>query len=348
MAHNLSTHKDSTGQERRSFFSLRQSGWHGLGQIVDKPVSDLEACKLAGLDWTADEVNLRLADDLTPVPTHKCIVRSDTKAQLGVVTTGFTLVQNADLFEWFRGLEGFADDVVIETAGCLGKGETVWVMAKCPGLRMDIGGDEIQGYMLMANGHGGNRRLQILPTTVRVVCQNTLGMATTHMEKGKEHKGSLNAGFQLRHTKNIKGMMDQVQRAYAKTTTAWAKTEEALRFLAAKPLTELNTFRLFNEPFLTAEQIVQQEKGDESPQAAVIRATREAKCQEILASDTCQMPGTKGTVFAAMQAVTEYVDHEAPSKSDDKEARFESANFGGRGEETKRNVFALAMELAGA
>lgn len=350
MAHNLSKHRDENGIERDSFFSLRESGWHTLGQVVNAPVTNKEARKLAGLDWIAEEANLRL-DDLTPVPTHKCIIRSDTKAQLGVVTKQFTPVQNAELFEWLEGLEGFADDVVIETAGCLGKGETVWVMAKCPGLRMDIGGDLIEGYMLLANGHGGNRMVNILPTTIRVVCANTLGMATDHMLKGKRHKASLSAGFKIRHTKNVKEIMQQVQQSYAKTTDAWKKTEEALRFLAAKPLTELATFRLFNESFLTPEQIAEQENGDESTQAQTIRANREAVCRKLLASETNQQKGTKDTIFSALQAVTEYIDHEAPARVEAdqvKAARFESANFGGKGEEVKSNAFALAMELAGA
>lgn len=350
MADNLSYHRDQNGIERRSFYSVRETGWHKLGQVVDRPVADPEAKKLAGLDWVAEEVGLRLIN-MSPVTTHKAIIRSDTKAQLGIVSVGFTPVQNTDLFEWLRGLEGFADDVVIETAGALGKGETVWVMAKCKGLRMDIGGDEIQGYMLLANGHGGNRRLQILPTTVRTVCANTLAMATAHMTDGK-HKASLATGFQLRHTKNVKSMMEQVQKAYAKTPDAWAKTEEALRFLASKPLTELDTFRLCNEPFLTPEQIAEQDKGDESDRAAMLRATREAKIREILGSATCQQPGTKDTIFSLLQSVTEYVDHEAPTRGategEKTAARFESAHFDGHGEDVKRNAFALAMELAEA
>jgi phage/plasmid-like protein (TIGR03299 family) len=349
MAHNLAQHTDEAGNTKHSFFSLRESAWHKLGQVVDAPVSDREALKIAGLDWTANEEGLRLSDNLDPVPTHKCIVRSDTKAQLGVVTTGYTPVQNSDLFEWLRGLEGFADDVIIETAGALGKGETVWVMAKCPGLRMSIGGDEIQGYMLLANGHGGNRRLQILPTTVRVCCQNTLAMSTVGMH-GKAHTNSLSTGYQLRHSKNIKSMMQQVQHGYAQTTDAWARTEQALRFLASKPMTEMDTFRMFNEPFLTPEQIAEQEAGDEGEMAASIRANREASIREILASETCQVPGTKDTIFSAMQAVTEYVDHAAPSRDAEGATagagRFESANFGGKGETTKRNAYALAMELA--
>lgn len=349
MAHNLSRHRDENGNERHSFYSLRESAWHKLGQVVDLPVSDLDAKSLAGLNWTAEEVGLRL-DDLSPVTTHKAIIRSDTKAQLGIVSAGYTPVQNEDLFDWFRGLEGFADDVVIETAGAIGKGEIVWVMAKCKGLKTDIGGDELQGYMSMTNGHGGNLKLSITPTMIKQVCQNT-----TRMILAQTRKDTLASGWEMRHTPNIKERLSQIRKLYAQTTEAWKKTEEVMRFLVSKPLKELDTFRLFNEPFMTEAEVKAEAEGkQETDRTAMNRANREAKCREILASPTCQLPGMKDTLFAGFNALTEYIEHHKPARSKDgtpesaNMSRFESANFGGEGDKAKSRGFALAMELAGA
>lgn len=358
---------------RAAYYGVRELPWHKLGQTVNVPVSDAEAIKLAGLDWTADKVSL-YRGDMETVPSHFAVVRSDTQQTLGVVTKHYTPVQNQELFDWLRGLDGFAD-VQIETAGALNTGDTVWVLGRCNGMTFDIGGDEHRGYMLLANGHAGNRRLQIMPTQVRVVCANTLAMAggTAVRDDAKSTKqfvGSLSTGFMLRHTLNIRDMMTNIQTAYAKTTEAWKNTEMVMKHLASKPLTDEAISTLFNEPFakpkrvnvdqdalnaFIADEDVEPEAESESVRAEMIRAAREKRLREILASETCtRYQATSGTLFAGFNALTEYVDHESTVRTSTGTAeaqgmaRFTSANFGGNGEGIKRRAYKLALELAGA
>jgi phage/plasmid-like protein (TIGR03299 family) len=295
---------------------------------------------------------------MSPIDSHVCTVRSDTGITLGVVGKGYTPVQNSELFEWLRGLEGFSN-VIIETAGSLGVGETVWVLGRCKDLTLDIRGDVTNGYMLLSNGHNGQRKLTIMPTQVRVVCANTLRMA----ESTGERKSTLSTGFLLRHTSGIQDNMRQIQEAYAKTTEAWKLTEEALRLLAAKPLSESLLTRLFNEPWKApttpvAPSVVPEDPvaalaaPDEGARAAAIRIAREQRLQAILAGPTCQVIGTRDTLFSAFNAVTEYLDYETPTRQKDPSkaamARFESSCFGGTADEVKNRAFKLALELAGA
>ena len=37
-----------------TFASLRLPAWHGLGTVIDSPVSPLEFQSIAGLDWTSN------------------------------------------------------------------------------------------------------------------------------------------------------------------------------------------------------------------------------------------------------------------------------------------------------
>lgn len=377
MAHNLNSFTDANGAQRSAFFSLRESAWHGLGQVVDRPVSDGEAIKLAGLDWNVSLEPL-LRQDMSPLESHVATVRSDTKATLGVVSTGFVPVQNIELFEWMRGLDGYAD-VTIETAGALGAGESVWCMGRCDGLKLDLGDGGIQSYLLVSNGHAGNRRVHIMPTTVRVVCQNTLRMAESSKNKKRvlvngntDLKANLTSGFAFRHTTNVAENMKRVRDAYASTTDAWKTTEEALRFLHSKQFTVQSLNRLFVETFekpAKEEEVIEgvtaAVAADESERAKLIREERMKRLHEILGSETCNRPKIAGTLYSAFQAVTEFIEHELPvavrnveradgeSRGEAKSRaidlrRLTSTNFGGPGDALKETAWDLALELANA
>ncbi len=350
MAHNLDT---STGTA--AFYSLKEPGWHKLGNVVERPVTDDEALRLAGLDWEAELVPL-CRQDMVPIESHMAIVRSDNKHGLGVVGRNYCPLQNREMFKWLRGLETIGD-VVIETAGSIGLGETVWALGRVKDLRFDIKGDAFQGYLSLTNSHDGSRKFLLSPTCVRQQCWNTTAMII-----GQKRAGTMASGWELRHTSGIHANLEEIRKLYAQTADAWKSTEEALRFLADKPLTEAKLVRLFTEPFIPKVVITPEAKAeaeaaeaetkDESVRAAAIRLEREKRLREILASPTNQMAGTKDTIFAGFQALSEFCDYEigVRSKADSDESRTEarllSSNFGGRGDAVKRSGFKLALELA--
>ncbi len=357
----------ATTNGRAAFMSLRESAWHEMGTVVEQPVGSKVAIALAGLNWPVEEYNI-IREDATPIGSHKVIVRGDTKETLGVVGKSYTPIQNQALFDWLDGLDGFAD-VTIETAGALGKGETVWVLARCGGMRFSIRGDEFQGYISLTNGHGGNHQLMVTPTSIRQCCQNT-----TRMVMQQDRRNTLASGFNLRHTSNIQESFDRIRECYARTTESWKKTQEVMNLLASKPLTDEALTRLITDPFakpkatgsasaLEADlDALEREQGVDKPLTVMgeLNANaRRAAIETILASPTCQVPGTRDTIFAGYNAVSEYLEHAISFRTDknlseaDKARsmaakRFASANFGGQNDERKSKAFAVAMELAGA
>ncbi len=357
----LSTYKDANGNVLRSFYSLRENAWHGLGQVVERPVTDDEALKLSGLDWELDLVPLCRAD-MVPIDSHMAAVRGDTKITLGVVGKNYTPVQNRELFAWMRGLEAIGE-VMIETAGALMDGSTVWVQARIKDLHFDVNGDEHQGYLSLTNGHCANRLLTLTPTMTRQVCNNTTRMIT-----GQKRLGTLATGFNLRHSRGVIVNLEAIKDMYVQTAKAWKETEEALRLMASAPLTEESINRMFIEPWIpkpaTAEAKAEAEaaaaaevEADESTRASAIRMEREKRLREILASETCQTKN-KDTVFSAFNAVTEFLEHDTTARGKAgltgaalertvKASRFES-NLDGKADEIKGKALKLALELAGA
>src|SRR5690606_5534237 len=108
-------------------------------------------------------------DDLQPVPDHFAIRRDDTHRVLGVVGRDYQPLQNDQIFDFFTGLAG-ERPLAFETAGTFQQGRIVWVQAHLPDLDLRLGEDQAKTYLLIANGHVGNRPLAIIPTTIRVVC----------------------------------------------------------------------------------------------------------------------------------------------------------------------------------
>jgi phage/plasmid-like protein (TIGR03299 family) len=323
MSHNLSTFTDERGNTKHCMLSLRESPWHQLGQRIEQPVGSSEAIKLAGLDWSVSMQGIYTTDMLA-VPEHRAVVRSDTNAVLGIVKDSYQPVQNRELFAWFDSLSGTAP-IVYETAGALGKGETVWILAKMPD-EIRVGHDLTQCFMLLYSGHAANRLLTIAPTGVRVVCANTLRLAVADI-RANRRKRRLEAGYRIRHTAGVRRALDDVAAAYAKTKASIDATRDAYNFLARVPMTEAMVATVLEQAF-KRDQLAP----SEADRAAAMRKARDERVRAILASPTCTGVGVNGTAFALLNAVTEYVDHVRGTRTREGQStgtqRFASAHFG--------------------
>ena len=72
------------------------------------------------------------------------------------------------------------------------------------------------------------------------------------------------------------------------------------------------------------------------------------KLDAILASGTCQIPGTAGSYYALAQAAIEYLDHEQGNGKTTAASRFYRSNFHNSGTQTKDRAWTTALELATA
>jgi phage/plasmid-like protein (TIGR03299 family) len=260
--------------ESQSIASYRPSPWRTIGQVVDRPLDSGDAIQLAGLDWQVQSKQLYTAD-LDAVPNHVAMVRSDTGNVIGVVGTAFEPVQNHELFAFLRSLAGTAP-ITIDSAGCFNAGAIVWVLARIADLDIRIGEDLSRGYMLAVTAHDSSRSVTLVPTTLRITCMNSLRMVDAQMRRS-HGKPRLQAGYRLRHTKNVHRAIEEVAAAYRNTRSAHQATKDAYEFLASRPMTEAMVKAMF-------ERVFSRDGSSEADRAKSIREAREHKLRTILAS----------------------------------------------------------------
>lgn len=172
---------------------VRTVPWHRLGTRLESPPTSEEAIRAAGLHWEVRKFPLfakfgedgqffRKVKRVGLMPLDR--IRSPECPVFGVVGEDYGIVQNSDAFRFF-------DPIVkekkasYETAGALGEGERIWILAKVPGEARVHKNDPIDKYLLLVNSHTGLATVQIKLTPVRVVCNNTLTMALSYGESVK-------------------------------------------------------------------------------------------------------------------------------------------------------------------
>ena len=197
MAHNLAT---TSGQAAMMFYG--QKPWHGLGVELNHPATAAEAIEAAGSGYGVDLVPL-FTQNGDPIPRRKGVIRTDTNQVLGTVGPGYTPIQNAECF-------GFLDAIVADgglhyhTAGALGRGEKIWMLAKLPGhIRVKDTDDITEKYLLLHNSHDGTSCLRVHFTPIRVVCQNTLSIA---------ERNARGQGISIRHRGDLSARVHEAQK----------------------------------------------------------------------------------------------------------------------------------------
>ena len=233
----------------------KAAAWHGLGTIVQDAPSPAEALKIAGLDWEVQQWALSATDGeagRVAIASHVANIRTDTGKVLGIVGRDWTPFQNAELADFCDALSANGP-VKIETAGSIRGGEKVWFLLK--GDSFGVRGksdDEVFPYICVSNGFDGGTALRVTPTTVRVVCSNTLHMVIPRYDSADKFAGVKpgNAAYVCTHVGTLKERVEEVKRALAGYTDRLRENRELIDALAARSLDSKATERFFLECFI--------------------------------------------------------------------------------------------------
>ena len=338
---------DTTVKENGDAYYADKPPWHRLGTVVEGARTSEEVKKLA-LDWevekrpiwTEGNALLSVGDDGEPVfdrevmriPDTYATVRTDTDSVLGIVGSMYQVLQNAEAFDFMDELID-TGDVRYESAGSLKDGRVVWLLARLTNQDAEVVPGDVQvPYLLLSNSHDGSTAVRIQPTFVRVVCWNTLSLSLKEKRRGS-------AQFSIRHVGDIRARVEEARKVIGMVREGFAAYIDTAKDLARTEVSEDRLATYMQALF---------------PQAFKDNASTRAKnvVKEILrsfAQDPRQnLQGIQRSAWSALQAVTQYYDHERNVQGrtaiDKGQARLHGAWFGDQAT-GKAKAFEQAKEL---
>lgn len=295
---------------------LGEKPWHGLGQSIREGATVEEMQAAAGMNWRIERATVQFnvpgVSDSAHLPllyTHSVkdrvvLYRSDNFHPLGVVSERYNEVQPSEALEFFRDMTE-AGGYVLESAGTMMGGSRLFAAVKtAQGFDLP-GGDEVVGRLLFATACDGTMSTTIGQISLRVICRNTLNAAMNGMP----------ARVHVRHSTKFDAAKAKMElRKISATFDAFASAAETLAKAQANVASAGDFLRALL-PTPTSGANVEDTRGYKT----IMRLFD----GEGLGAD---LASARGTQWGLLNAVTQYVDHEARARSSD--TRQDSALFG--------------------
>jgi len=234
-------------------FFARQPAWHGMGTYLGGDVPLEDALKVAELDWRVRIVpnylpgekrivtldgemqEVTLQGDL--VPNDYSVVRDIDNRVLGKsVGRLYEVLQNQEVVDFAKAILTESSGALVDTAGSLRNGEIIWFLIKLQDMPYKVKGvDEIAPYLLLTNSHNGQRSFRVFPTTVRVVCANTLTLALG---------GGRGKGISIQHSGDMEAKLAEAQKVLENADSQLNRFYQQAELLAGKSMKdkEVDTF----------------------------------------------------------------------------------------------------------
>ena len=293
-----------------------QVPWHGLG-IKLPETCDSDTLRNLVFDWHvykrpvfAGETAAERATATTPpsygfAPGWNALTRSDNGALLSIMPNSYSVVEYADALALLDAASEKGETKYI-TAGTLDEGRRGWALATIPSESREVAGAEVMPYLLLSTSHDGTQSLRVMFTPVYVVCNNTLTAAL--------RSSKLSNTIVLHHTKNVTARLTEAETTIREAREYFgAFHAQALRFAAIRlgvsAFTQI-TERLFSDI-------------ENEPTDTVLDARR--TCLALFRGEQRARDNAPGTKWAALNALTEYIDHYSVRRT--VESRFKAVLF---------------------
>lgn len=296
-----------------NMFSVNEVPWHKLGVVLPNAPTVAEAILAAGLNWEVGTKPLftKEGEAVEAMATF----RKDDNSILGVVGNSYKPLQNSEAFNFFQ---PFLDtkEAALETAGSLKDGRRVWVLAKInrqDSVIVPKADDRISKYVLLSNSHDGTLAVRVGFTPIRVVCNNTLTLA---------HDSELSQLIRIKHVGNVVGSLEKVREIMDTANATFEATAEQYRFLATKNMNQKDLEKYVKIVFATNKQSREASSPEELNSGARVMPEIQRLFEHGQGND---MPGVKGTYWAAYNAITEFVQY---NRGNDTAGRLDSTWFG--------------------
>jgi len=311
-----------------------QRPWHKLGIQFDHEFTSAEAITAARLDYPVLKEQLHrrrsdLGDGFTEPIDAWATINGHTQDVLGIVGDVYEVLQNTEAFDFF--------DVLLKesggkltTAGAIGKGEKVWMLAKLPEVFYPIAGDGVEQYLLGTTSHDGSTKTEVRFTDIRVVCQNTFQMAM---------QGSRGV-ISIRHTTNMRQKLDMAAMVLLHYKHHFDVVSDQFCKLASVRIDDawLDEYlgRMVGNPLNV-----------EDGRARTMLENRIKLIEGRLAfGKGVDLPGVHGTAWWALNAMVEFADYDMKARGQDNDlSRRTNSILFGRAAGFKQEAFDTAMAM---
>lgn len=307
MAHELTTRLD--GYTEMAF--VGNTPWHGLGQELQQDASIEQWRVAAGMDWDIQSAPVRFEPDgvngdLVRMQGQNVLYRSDTHAPLSVVSDRYKPVQPREVLDFFKDLveeSGFR----LHTAGTLFGGKRLWALAETGRFAEVTQGDGIGGFLLLSTSADKSLATTARFTSVRVVCNNTLSMATAN----NDHCVSFTHAREFDH--------NLMKAKLGRAVQSFDGFMMMAKFMQQQRIAESQAKNFVRQIVLNAEQFTNLDYNYE-------KNRQFAKIMDLFRGEGKGADMVGDTKWGLLNAVTEYYDHHHPARTDD--ARLNNAWFG--------------------
>lgn len=242
--------------------------------------------------------------EMLPVGGRSAVVRDNPHnggiEVLGTVGNTYQIIQNeqhADL------LNALVDEsgANFELAGSIDNGRRVFISMKLPG-HINIGGvDPVNNSIIALNSHDGSMAFTLMVAPIRYACGNVLNIP---------YAGMTNM-FRIRHTSGAeKALHQQARQALDLTFNYLNGFQQQAEQLINTTMTQSQF-----------EEIILREFGpvEGASPATTTRAEKKLEQMAELFSDAFTQEGIRSTAWAGFNALTEWADHYAPTRGDDRD-----------------------------
>lgn len=320
MAHELTIRAD--GYTEMAF--VGETPWHGLGQELQEG-ADMETWrKAAGMDWTIEKAPVVFATpdgilpELNTFEGQNVLYRSDTKAPMSVVSNRYKPVQPAEVLDFFKDLveeSGFK----LHTAGTLFGGKRLWALAETGKFGEIVKGDGVGGFLLLSTSCDKSLATTARFTSIRVVCNNTLSMATADRRDC----------VSFNHSRAFDHNLMKAKLGLA--VESFGAFMEMGKFLQTQKLKQAQASEFVRQLVLNPMQLT-------DPDYEFTKHRGYAKIMNLFTDEAKGIELVGHTKWGMLNAVTEYFDHHLPARTDD--ARLNNTWF-----DTGNTLKAKAIQL---
>ena len=262
---------------------------YGTSDITSAKTVD-EALAISGLDWTVSPRPL-YNETLEEYDGFSANVRDEDDTLLGIVSDRYRIVQNKDAFEFVNDLS--SNGFEFERAGVFKNGKSIWMMGHLP--KENILGDEISNNIVLVNSHDGSSGVKVMMTPIRVVCSNMLNLALKSAERS----------WTTKHTSNIYSKLEEAKHTLGLADKYMTELKEESERLSTIKISDSKIEEIFDKMFPI------DVNNDSETKIKNVSILKNNFIQCYNEDDIKQF---KGTVYGAINAMADLVDHRLPNR----------------------------------